>query len=270
VNDAFKAEQYKENSSMQSEWVGTFFFDRVSIPETARILDLGCGDGQLTRKLASKARNQSIVLGIDVSPNMIDHAKAQHTSETQELLQFAVGDASDPNLYTKLLLQYGKFDLIVSFHCLHWVSDHLSMLQNLKMCLAGNSKAYLLFASDGPLTIKDAADLVAASPEWKAFFTEFTDPLQRFNKEKYSGLIKQAGYDVVSIQDVTKIYELTQQEVLQNARSWLAHIRHLSKEHHAKFLEDLLGKVINIARKTDQHVLIEESNLEIEVRPCAI
>jgi trans-aconitate methyltransferase len=86
-----------------------------------RILDLGCGSGQLTSQIKEKA---AWVVGLDSSPEMIADAKSKYPG-----ISFEVGNASD--------FDYNQpFDAIFSNAALHWVTDYKGavacMYRNLK------------------------------------------------------------------------------------------------------------------------------------------
>ena len=71
-----------------------------------RILDLGCGDGVLTEKLATVGAD---VVGVDSSPDMFDAAR-------QRGLDARLMDA------TRLTFD-GEFDAVFSNAVLHWIKD---------------------------------------------------------------------------------------------------------------------------------------------------
>ena len=73
-----------------------------------RILDLGCGTGQLTSALAESG---ATVIGMDVSPEMLAQARANYPA-----LEFIQGDASNFTLPEPV-------DAILSNAALHWVRD---------------------------------------------------------------------------------------------------------------------------------------------------
>lgn len=77
-----------------------------------RILDLGCGDGQLTLRLAA---SNAKVTGVDASREMVAAARARGVSADQ-----ASADA--------LPYASGAFDAVFSNAALHWVRDHDAML----------------------------------------------------------------------------------------------------------------------------------------------
>jgi trans-aconitate 2-methyltransferase len=88
-----------------------------------RVLDLGCGPGNITRLLAERFPDADII-GIDSSAAML--AKAAALAAPQ--LAFAQGtieafaDGGAPE---------GEFDLVFSNAALHWVQDHASLIPKL-------------------------------------------------------------------------------------------------------------------------------------------
>jgi trans-aconitate methyltransferase len=73
-----------------------------------RILDLGCGTGHLTARIAESG---AVVVGLDRSPEMLTTARS-----TYPHLEFVEGDAADFALP-------GQFDAVFSNAVLHWVAD---------------------------------------------------------------------------------------------------------------------------------------------------
>lgn len=77
-----------------------------------RILDLGCGDGQLTLRLAATG---ATVTGVDASPEMVAAARARGVNAdhaSAELLPYA----------------NASFHAVFSNAVLHWVHDHDAMM----------------------------------------------------------------------------------------------------------------------------------------------
>ena len=85
------------------------------IPKGVRVLDLGCGNGDLLAEL-----EPSYGLGIDISPAMIDRAKRLYPN-----LSFVVGDIEDETVIDGI---DGPFDYIV-------LSDTIGMLDDIETAL---------------------------------------------------------------------------------------------------------------------------------------
>jgi SAM-dependent methyltransferase len=77
-----------------------------------RILDLGCGDGQLTTRLAAAG---ATVIGVDASAPMVEAARARG-------IDAVVGNAE------QLPFADAAFDAVFSNAALHWVRDQDAML----------------------------------------------------------------------------------------------------------------------------------------------
>lgn len=89
---------------------------RFLIPEGARVLDLGCGIGDLLASL-----RPTTGVGVDISPRMIEQARQRHPEHT-----FVVGDIEDPAVIAEL---EGPFDYIV-------LSDTIGSLDDCEATLA--------------------------------------------------------------------------------------------------------------------------------------
>src|SRR5215471_2573779 len=88
------------------------------IPPGARVLELGCGSGDLLAAL-----EPSFGVGVDFSPGMIEEARKAHPG-----LSFFVGDIEDPDFIRSLP---GPFDAIVVVDTLGALDDCQVMFENL-------------------------------------------------------------------------------------------------------------------------------------------
>jgi trans-aconitate methyltransferase len=83
-----------------------------------RILDLGCGDGFLTQRIAESG---ATMVGVDSSPQMIAAARERGLDA-----RYASGEA---------LPFDGEFDAVFSNAALHWMSDHDAVLRGVYRAL---------------------------------------------------------------------------------------------------------------------------------------
>lgn len=111
-------EQYHKFQSQRS----APFYDLlklVVIRPKLKVIDLGCGTGELTRELAN-ALPDSDVTGLDSSPQMLDAARAAaHRSAN---LRFEQGDQA---------ALAGNWDLIFSNAALQWTEGHAALMPSL-------------------------------------------------------------------------------------------------------------------------------------------
>lgn len=86
------------------------FIEQLDLPRPARVLEVGCGTGWLSERLAAFGH----VTGVDLSPGAIDIAKARGISDARFLAgDFLALDLSDEE----------PFDLVVCAETLFYVED---------------------------------------------------------------------------------------------------------------------------------------------------
>jgi trans-aconitate 2-methyltransferase len=104
------------------------FYDCLQLVEprpSMEIIDLGCGTGELTLKLAEHFPRPEMVLGIDSSPEMLrGSARFKH-----EKLSFRQATIEDQLRDSK------RWDLIFSHAAIQWIRDHQSLLPTILSCL---------------------------------------------------------------------------------------------------------------------------------------
>jgi len=79
------------------------YLSRLTFAEGARVLEIGCGTGPITRSLAENPR--LMVVGVDPSPTMLD--RARELSRAFANIEFREGDARD------LPFAGGTFDAVI-------------------------------------------------------------------------------------------------------------------------------------------------------------
>jgi trans-aconitate 2-methyltransferase len=92
---------------------------RIRAEAPARVVDLGCGHGELTATLAQRWP-EAVVEGVDSSTEMITAARKLVTGHLDRL-RFSVGDLSD-------WAPSAPVDVIVSNAALQWVPAHRELL----------------------------------------------------------------------------------------------------------------------------------------------
>jgi len=95
------------------------FYDLLALVDARphlKVIDLGCGTGELTRQLADKLPH-SHVTGLDSSQEMLDAARAASFSTAN--LIFTQGDQATLT---------GAWDLIFSNAALHWSENHAELI----------------------------------------------------------------------------------------------------------------------------------------------
>jgi len=113
----WNAAQYAQTGRFVADLAGGVV-ELLDIQPGEHVLDLGCGDGVLTEKLAAKG---AVVTGVDASPSMIEAARARG-------LHARVVSAEQLDFYQ-------EFDAVFSNAALHWMRDQDAVITGVRRAL---------------------------------------------------------------------------------------------------------------------------------------
>ena len=109
----------------------------MEISEGMSVLDVGCGTGKLTSLLASKL-SRGRVLGIDLTPEMVDLAKKNLPPRHEDLVEYSTGAAEN------LDLPENSFDLVASSFTLRNVDDLAKVMSEMNRVVKPGGRVYSL------------------------------------------------------------------------------------------------------------------------------
>jgi trans-aconitate 2-methyltransferase len=171
----------------------------VNVREGLRVVDLGCGTGELTARLAGHLPGSTVV-GIDNSPEMLERA-ARHERPG---LSFELASIED--------LQ-GEWDLIFTHAAIHWVDDHEHLIPALLSRLRpGGQLAVQIPSNHGHLTHRLITEIAGQEP-FRTALGGWIRTSAVLGIEKYAELLYAHGG-----QDLT-VFEKVYPHVLANADS---------------------------------------------------
>lgn len=115
ITNEWSATAYDEHHSFVIEF-GEDLVETLDPRDGERILDLGCGTGQLTARIAEAGAS---VVGLDSSPEMVEAARSTHPDST-----FVRADARD-------IPFEDAFDAVFSNAVLHWIRAQDTALESI-------------------------------------------------------------------------------------------------------------------------------------------
>jgi SAM-dependent methyltransferase len=147
--------------------------------EGERILDLGCGTGQLSAEIAASGAR---AVGVDRSPEMVAEARKKFPS-----LRFEVCDA-------RSLPFHEEFDAVFSNAALHWIPQAEQVVSGISHALKPGGRFVAEFGGKG-----NVQNVVAALEQALADLrnsAEGANPWYNPSIAEYSSLLEQHGLEV--------------------------------------------------------------------------
>lgn len=174
------AEGYAANARFVSD-LGAAVVSLLDPKPGERILDLGCGDGALTQKIAESGAE---VVGFDASPELAAAARKRG-------LKVALGDAQD-------LPYENEFDAVFSNAALHWMSRPEAVIAGVRRALKPGGRFVAEMGGHGNI----AAIRTALSAVFARYGLDHAALRAHFypTPEEYAGLLTAHGFTVVSIE----------------------------------------------------------------------
>lgn len=119
-----EADLYAKYNSLQKNdalYVLENYFRLITfrVERDENILDIGCGDGEVTVELLFPLLPKKIakLVGFDISENMIEHANKSYQNPKISFMKIDIESSQIP------IEMEEQFHHAFSFYCLHWVQN---------------------------------------------------------------------------------------------------------------------------------------------------
>jgi SAM-dependent methyltransferase len=184
TSQTWDAEQDAQQGRFVADLAGGVF-DLLAPRAGERILDLGCGDGVLTAKIAASGAE---VVGVDSSPSMIEAAQALG-------LDARVGNAES-------LPFESEFDAVFSNAALHWMRNQAAVLAGVHRALKPRGRFVVEMGGHGNIAAIRVA-LAAVFRQWG--LDAYTMENNFFPSDKqYLARLEVAGFAVDQIAPIPR------------------------------------------------------------------
>ena len=179
MSQNWDAGQYARQGRFVADLAGGVF-NLLAARAGERILDLGCGDGALTAKIAASGAE---VVGVDNSPSMVEAAR------TLGLDARVVNGESLPFVL--------EFDAVFSNAALHWIRDQEAMLASVHRALKPGGRFVAEMGGHGNIAAIRVA-LAAVLQQWELDAYSLDNNFFP-TTESYRALLEAAGFFVEEI-----------------------------------------------------------------------
>jgi trans-aconitate 2-methyltransferase len=161
----------------------------LELKGSERVLDLGCGNGKVTARIAERVPRGS-VLGVDASSEMIAFATQNFSGAAYPNLRFEVMDICAVPFER-------EFDLVVSFNALHWIPEQDRALRRVRAVMKSDGRAQLRLVPKGERkSLEDVIEETRRYSKWAGYFEGFRDPYLHLTPEEYRALAEREGFRV--------------------------------------------------------------------------
>jgi len=220
VSTAWDAQRYQDKHSFVWRY-GASLVELLDPRAGERILDLGCGTGQLTSQIAESGAH---VVGLDNSPVMLEEARKNYSS-----LEFVLGDAANFRLPD-------AFDAVFSNAALHWVKNAAGAAESIARALRPGGRFVAEFGGKGNIRSIQAALRAVFGPS-----ADDRSPWYYPSVGEYAPLLEQQGLEV---RQANLFDRPTQLEGPNGMEDWLrmfcgTYLRDLSAERAAEAIREL-------------------------------
>jgi trans-aconitate methyltransferase len=174
----WSAERYARHAAFVPAF-GATLLERLAPQPGERILDLGCGDGTLTRQIVARG---AAVVGVDAAP---------------EFVEAAVRSGIDARLCDARALTFDReFDAVFSNAVLHWVLDPDAALAGIVRALRPGGRFVAEFGGHGCIAAIALALTVAFERRGRVLRSPWYFP----TADEYAGRLTAHGFEIDSIE----------------------------------------------------------------------
>lgn len=197
------------------------------------ILDVGCGTGTLTHKIAESG---AIVTGIDASPEMIAKAKQAYSD-----IDFLVKDASNFSFAS-------KFDAAFSNATLHWIKDQQNVLQCVYDSLKDGGR--FVYEMGAKHNIESIHEAIKEALNEEGFELNSNIQVNYFSSAgEQATMLEKVGFTVSNIVQFNRPTELVGEDGMKN---WIVQFcQAFFKLIPSEKIEMIIDKAVTILKETN-------------------
>jgi SAM-dependent methyltransferase len=216
-------ESYARNARFVSD-LGEPVLDLLEVAGSEKILDLGCGDGALTGKIAALG---CAVVGIDTSLAQLKAARK---------LQLPVLLMDGQNLCFR-----AEFDAVFTNAALHWMKAPEKVLRGVRNILKPGGRFVGEFGGKG--NVEKIRSALHSALQRRGVDPASIDPWYYPSTEEYANLLANAGFTVAYIDLIPRPTKLP-----GDIKSWLeifgqVFIKAVKDSDRASFLDEVIEKL---------------------------
>jgi trans-aconitate 2-methyltransferase len=223
------AATYDRISAPQQRWAAEQL-DRLALAGDEVVLDAGCGSGRITLELARRVP-RGVIYAVDAAPSMVRHAQEalgdRGTALCQDLVELALPE---------------PVDVVFSNATFHWISDHAALFAALHRNMKPGARLVAQCGGRGNIdAFRVAADEVAFSAPFAAYFTEWRGPWNYAGADETAERLQRAGFAEVETWLEDKPTQLDEARSFVRTVCLVRHLDLVPTERHDEFIDAVLA-----------------------------
>ncbi|KAF5299570.1 hypothetical protein FQR65_LT09375 [Abscondita terminalis] len=162
---------YIENTAQSIKDLKTvlsFYSKILPLRNYKKVIDIGCGPGNITNELAKSYLPKDLekLVGVDICEEVIEYARENYGLDSK--IEFHLLDITTDHLPENL---QNEFDLATSFYCLQLIADLKKVLQNIHLIIKPGGDLFLYFM--GKCLDLDIWTYLGETARWKPYMTNY-------------------------------------------------------------------------------------------------
>jgi trans-aconitate 2-methyltransferase len=159
---------------------------RLRLRGDETVLDAGCGSGRVTELLLTRLPHGRVI-GVDASPTMIEHARAQ-LAPYGDRVELHIADLTTLSLDAAV-------DAVFSTAALHWVLDHDALWERMAVVLRSEGRLVAQFGGIGNIArAVDRIEALADRPRYREHFADWSRPWRFRDPEETEARLVRSGF----------------------------------------------------------------------------
>jgi trans-aconitate 2-methyltransferase len=213
------AAEYHRLSAPQFQW-GQRVLSELRLRGDECVLDAGCGTGKLTRLLL-QSLPRGKVIGLDLSRNMVQHARHNLQPEFGNHIHVVAGDLI-------ALPFHGCFDGIFSTASFHWVLDHDVLFRSLFQAICPGGWLHAQCGGGPNLErLRQRVRTLSQTAEFSKWLASFPEPWFFSDGEGAASRLRAVGFQDIHTNTEPAPFSVSNSQEFQSyLRTFVLH-RHL-------------------------------------------
>jgi trans-aconitate methyltransferase len=238
ISHSWNPLEYQKNSSIQKS-AAEEMIEKIQFSGRESVLDIGCGEGKITALIAKKVP-QGKILGIDISPSMIQFAKDNFPSSIHKNLNFLTKDASQ-------IESTQEFEVIFSSFALQWLKDGPGFFKKAHKSLKEGGCLVATIPLDVSMQLETAIAETISEDKWSPYFKDFSPGWCFLRPTEYAHALNDSGLKTsyFKVKKQERTFE-SREEFENYVKQWFSYSAPLPENLKSVFFFEVVEKYLEM------------------------